>query len=244
MGAVGPPGPGAGPADVRHAARARRGGGAGMSAVAAPPQPPAVVADKGLHRGVIGLVGGTILGVVQTAPAYSVAVTGGFLAAAVGLQSPAVLIVAFIPILCMTVVEREFMRVDPDCGTVFVWVGRTLGPRVGWIASWALLAATLISLANLVNITGTYLFLVIGADGAAGTEWATIAVGCAWLAVATAFAMRGVELSARVQAAMLMLGLAVLAIFTVVALVKVAAGTAGPQAADPQLSWFNPFSVD
>src|SRR3954462_12291596 len=153
------------------------------------------VADKGLRKGVIGLVGGTVLGIVQTAPAYSVAVTLGFLAATVGLLSPAVLIVAFIPILCMTFVEREFMRVDPDCGTVFVWVGRALGPRIGWIASWALLAATLISLANLVNITGTYVFLVLGADSAAAKEWATIAVGCSWLVVATALALRGVEIS-------------------------------------------------
>src|SRR3954462_6679556 len=147
------------------------------------------VADKGLRKGVIGLVGGTVLGIVQTAPAYSIAVTLGFLAATVGVQSPAVLIVAFVPILCMTVVEREFMRVDPDCGTVFVWVGRTLGPRIGWIASWALLAAPLISLANLVNIPGTYFFLVIGADHAAGTEWATILVGCVWLVVASGLAM-------------------------------------------------------
>jgi amino acid transporter len=214
-----------------------------MSTVAAPPQPAPGVADKGLHRGMIGLVGGTVLGVVQTAPAYSVAVTGGFLAAAVGLQSPAVLLLAFIPILCMTVVEREFVSVDPDCGTVFVWVGRTLGPRVGWIASWALLAATLISLANLVNITGTYFFLAIGADSAAGTEAATIAVGCVWLIVATGLGMRGVDVSARVQAVLMTLGLGIVAVFAVVALVKVANGTAGPQASDVHASWFSPFAI-
>lgn len=201
------------------------------------------VAAKGLRQGVIGLVGGTVLGIVQTAPAYSIAVTLGFLAATVGLLSPAVLIVAFIPILCMTVVEQEFMRVDPDCGTVFVWVGRSLGPRVGWIASWALLAATLISLANLVNITGTYFFLVLGADGAAGKEWATILVGCVWLIVATGLAMRGVDISSRVQSAMLALGVGVVAVFSVVALVKVANGSAGPQAQGFSLDWLNPFSV-
>ena len=47
------------------------------------------------------------------------------------------------PIFCLTVAEREFVAREPDAGTVFVWVGKSLGPRLGWIASWALLAATL-----------------------------------------------------------------------------------------------------
>jgi hypothetical protein len=31
----------------------------------------------------------------------------------------------------MTIVEREFVAREPDCGTVFVWVGRSLGQRLG-----------------------------------------------------------------------------------------------------------------
>jgi len=52
--------------------------------------PPPGVAQKGLRQGAIGFAGSTVLGVVQTAPAYSLAVTAGFLAAAVhALQSGA-----------------------------------------------------------------------------------------------------------------------------------------------------------
>src|SRR5690242_12108192 len=112
-----------------------------------------VVAPKGLHRDIIGLLGGTVLGVVQTAPAYSIAVTLGFLVAVVGVHAPAALLLGFVPILGMTIAEREFVAREPDAGTVFVWVGKSLGPRFGWIASWALLAATFIALANLANIT-------------------------------------------------------------------------------------------
>jgi amino acid transporter len=214
----------------------------GAAAPAADP-PPGKVAAKGLRAGAIGLAGSTLLGVVQTAPAYSVAVTLGFLAATVGVQAPAAIILGFIPILCMTIVEREFVARDPDCGTVFVWVGRALGPRAGWIASWVLLGATLISLANLANITGLYFFLLIGAASTATNEAATIAVGCAWLAVATWLAIRGIQVSSRVQAVLMALGMAVLAAFVVIALVKVADGSAGAQALDPQLSWFNPFDI-
>jgi amino acid transporter len=204
---------------------------------------PDAVADKGLRRGVIGLLGSTVLGVVQTAPAYSIAVTLGFLVAAVGAQAPAALLLGFVPIFCMTIAERELVAREPDAGTVFVWVGRALGPRAGWIASWALLAATSIALANLANITGVYFFLLIGADGAATTEWATILVGCFWLAVSVYLGVRGVQISSRVQIGLLALGLAVLALFTVVAIVKVAAGTAGPQASGPSLSWLDPTQI-
>src|SRR5205085_169822 len=187
------------------------------------------VAAKGLRTGIIGLLGSTVLGVVQTAPAYSIAVTLAFLAAAVGLPSPAALLLGFGPIFCMTVAEREFVAREPDAGTVFVWVGKSLGPRLGWIASWALLVATFIALANLANITGQYFFLLIGADGAASTQWATILVGCAWLAVCVYLGVRGLEISSRTQIILLGLGLAVLALFTGVAIVKLIAGTAGGQ---------------
>src|SRR3954452_15943564 len=205
--------------------------------------PPSGVAKKGLRVNAIGFAGSTVLGVVQTAPAYSLAVTMGFLAAAVALQGPAILNLSFIPIYCMTIVEQEFVAREPDCGTVFVWVGRAFGPRAGWIASWALLAATFLALANLANVAGTYLFLFVGADGAATKEAATIVVGLAFLALAVWLAVRGIHISARVQAWMLGAGMAVLIVFAVVALVKIAAGTAGTQAPSPSLSWFNPFSV-
>jgi amino acid transporter len=217
-------------------------GAAAPAVPAAAPGGP--VAPKGLRAGVMGVGASTLLGVVQTAPAFSIAVTLGFLAATVGVQAPAALILGFIPILCMTVVEREFVQRDPDCGTVFVWVGRSLGPRLGWIASWALLAATTIALANLANVTGAYFFLVVGAEGAAAKEWATILVGCAWLAVAVYLGVRGVDVSSRAQAILLSLGMAVLVVFVVVALAKVIGNDAGAQSIDPALSWFDPFAIE
>src|SRR3979409_362194 len=136
--------------------------------------------------------------------------------------------------------EREFVAGEHDAGTVFVWVGKSLGPRPGWIASWALLAATFIALANLANITGRYFFLLIDANGAAETAWATILVGCAWLGVSTFLGIRGLELSSRTQIVLLAAGLAVLLAFVVVALVKLAAGTAGSQSIGFSFDWLNP----
>ncbi|HEY6399447.1 MAG TPA: APC family permease, partial [Solirubrobacteraceae bacterium] len=148
-----------------------------------------------------------------------------------------------IPIVCMTIAEREFISREPDAGTVFVWVGKALGPRLGWIASWALLIATFISLANLANVAGSYFFLMIGAPGAAHTQWATVLLGCSWLAFSTYLAIRGLEWSSRTQILLLGIGLAVLFLFAGVAVVKLIAGTAGHQAISFSASWLNPFAI-
>jgi amino acid transporter len=204
---------------------------------------PDQIAEKGLRRNIIGLLGGTVLGIVETAETYSIAVTLGFLVIAVGAQAPAALILGFIPIVCMTIAEREFISREPDAGTVFVWVGKALGPRLGWIASWALLIATFISLANLANVAGSYFFLMIGATGAASTQWATVLLGCSWLAFSTYLAIRGLEWSSRTQIVLLGIGLAVLFLFAGVAVVKLIAGTAGHQAISFSASWLNPFAI-
>jgi amino acid transporter len=206
-------------------------------------QEPAGIAEKGLRRNIIGLLGGTVLGIVETAETYSIAVTLGFLVIAVGAQAPAALILGFIPIICMTVAEREFVAREPDAGTVFVWVGKALGPRLGWIASWALLVATFISLANLANVAGSYFFLMVGADGAANTQWATVLLGTSWLAVSTYLGVRGLKWSSRTQIVLLGVGLAVLALFCAVAVVKLIAGTAGHQSIALSASWLDPFKI-
>ena len=61
------------------------------------------------------------------------------------------------------------------------------------------------------------------------------AVGVVWIAIMTAICVIGIELSARTQVGLLSAELVTLVLFSVVALVKVAAGTAGPHAVDPSL---------
>ena len=54
--------------------------------------------DKGLRRGAVGLVTSTAVGVASTAPAYSLAATLGFVVAVVGVQTPLLVVLAFVPI--------------------------------------------------------------------------------------------------------------------------------------------------
>src|SRR3954466_13760980 len=89
--------------------------------------------DKGLRGSAIGLLSSTIIGLAATAPAYSITATLGFVVIAVGLHAPAVLLLAFFPMMAIAVAFSQLNRDDPDCGTTFSWGTKTFGPWVGWM---------------------------------------------------------------------------------------------------------------
>ena len=88
------------------------------------------VMDKGLKKGAVSYVSNIVIGVASTAPAYSLAATLGFIVAVkgVGVHAPAVMIVAFIPMLLVASAYRYFNKADPDAGTTFAWTTRAFGP--------------------------------------------------------------------------------------------------------------------
>lgn len=202
------------------------------------------VADKGLRRGAIGFVSSVVIGVASTAPGYSLAATLGLIVAAVGSQAPAVLWVAFVPMLCIASAYRAMNRADPDCGTTFAWVSEAMGPWAGWLGGWAIVVADLVVMANLAQIAGLYSFVLVGWDAAAGSTAAVTAAGVLWIVVMTAVTTIGIELSARTQRYLLGAEALALALFAVVALVRVYAGDASAAAERPQLAWFSPFAID
>ena len=217
--------------------------GTGEERVAQPELRTPEIGSKGLKGGALGFVSNVVIGVASTAPGYSLAATLGFVAAAVGLQSPAVLWLAFIPMLFIAASYYYMNKADPDCGTSFTWVTRAMGPHLGWITGWAIVVADVIVMANLAQIAGLYTFLLFGLKGLANSTLAVTAVGVVWIALMTYICYRGIELSARTQVFLLAAELVTLTVFAVVALFKVFAGEAGAGALTPSISWINPFEV-
>ena len=127
------------------------------------------LADKGLKKNAIGFVSSVVIGVASTAPGYSLAATLGFIAAAVALQAPAILLISFIPMFLVAAGYYYMNKADPDCGTSFSWVTKAMGPQLGWIAGWAIVVADVIVMANLAQIAGLYTFLLVGWDSAAAS---------------------------------------------------------------------------
>lgn len=200
---------------------------------------------KGLKAGALGLISSTVVGVASTAPAYSLAATLGFVVAAIGLQAPAVTVIAFVPMLFIAFGYKEMNSADPDCGTTFTWGVRAFTPKTGWMGGWAIVAADVLVMASLAQIAGQYLFLLFGADGIgvnAASGWVLL-VGIAWIVAMTAICYVGIEISANFQKVLLGIELTMLLLLSVWALVKVGNGTAPLGHLTPSLTWFNPFKI-
>ena len=187
------------------------------------------VDSKGLKGGALGLVSSIVVGMASTAPAYSLAASLGLVVAAggvllAGVKAPAILLLAFIPMYLIAVAYQELNKAEPDCGTTFTWASRAFGPLVGWMGGWGIIAADVIVMANLAQIAGSYSFTFVGGLGWGGvaelansTLWSTVA-GVIWVIVMTYICYRGIEVSARLQYALLGTELVVLFVFAAAAL--------------------------
>jgi amino acid transporter len=196
---------------------------------------------KGLKSDAIGYISNLVIAIASTAPAYSLAATLGFIVAVagVGLHSPAVLIVSFIPILFVSVGYRFLNLADPDAGTTFAWTTRAFGPQIGWVNGWAIFLADIIVMASLAAIASEYTYSLWNGHP---SNFGLIAGAVIWIVLMTWICYRGIELSARVQTALLSLEIFTLALFAVVALIKVySSHPVG--AVHVSASWFNPFDV-
>src|ERR1700691_5890989 len=199
---------------------------------------------KGLKVGALGMISSLVIGVASTAPAYSLAATLGFVALYVGLQSPAVMLLAYLPMLFIAAAYFYLNRADPDCGTTFTWVTRAMGPHTGWLAGWGILMTDLVVMPNLASIAGVYTFELFGAHGIAQDSsgfWVTF-IGVVWIIVMTAICYIGIELSARTQMALLSAEVLILFVFSAVALIKLYTGHIA-HSVRPSFEWLNPFKI-
>ncbi len=214
---------------------------------------PGAPGSKGLKTGALGFISNVVIGVASTAPAYSLAVSLGLVAAAVGVFSPAIMWLAFLPMLCIAVAYYYMNRAEPDCGTSFTWVTRAMGPHLGWMTGWAIIVADVIVMASLAEVAAQYMFSLFGRDvftdpvwtlqiGDQAVDFGVIALGVLFVAVLTWICYVGIEVSARTQVVLLGIELVALAIFAFVALFRVytesPAGTVLPS-----IDWLNPLSI-
>jgi amino acid transporter len=199
--------------------------------------------DKGLKSGALGLISSVVIATASVAPAYSLAATLGFVVAVIGLASPIVCIVAFVPMLFASIGYSELNKADPDCGTTFTWATRAFGPKTGWAGGWGILAADILVMASLAQVAGQYVFLLFNAQGIGhnpASSWVLL-VGVVWIIVMTAICYVGIEVSANFQKALLGIELFMLIVLSVTALVRVGTGHHPASSIAVSASWFNPF---
>jgi amino acid transporter len=161
------------------------------------------LADKGLKGNVVGLFGGTMIGISSIAPAYALTATLGILAASVGAKTPVVIIAGFLPMFFAAYTYREFNRIMPDAGTSFPWSSKGFGPYIGWLGAWAAVLATIIVLSNLAGVAVQFLYQIIGSAvnsemiiGLWQNKLINVATCLVFLAIATYVAYWGIDTTA------------------------------------------------
>lgn len=205
---------------------------------------------KGLSKGAIGLLGGLVIGVSTIAPAYTLSGALGPTASAVGEHLPAILLVGFVPMLLVAIGYRQLNKAMPDSGTTFTWASRAFGPWIGWMASWCLLAATILVLSNLAGIAVDFFYLAIaqltGQEQIAALTRnvpVNILTCLAFMAAAAWISYRGLEATKTFQYVLVTFQIVVLAWFSIAAFIQVSSGSAF-DATPVRLEWFNPFGVE
>jgi amino acid transporter len=204
--------------------------------VSARPATPAAERESGLKQNAIGFVDALVIGLASTAPAYSLAAVIGIVVVVAGVQAPAVLLASFVPMFFIAAAFYYMNRADQDCGTTFSWVTRALGPWPGWIGGWAICTTGILVVGSLADVAARYFYLLIGADGAAGSKAAVTVLAVGIIAAMTLVCVLGTDLSAHLQNILIGAQIGALLLFAVVALVKVAGGDAPEGSLDPSLS--------
>ena len=123
------------------------------------------MAEKGLKSNVVGLFGGTLLGISSVAPAYVLTITLGVLAVSVGEKIPVVIIAGFLPMFFAAYAYREFNRILFD--NAFNFVFKLLFPLLGGLGLFFVLIITLRDSASPdygsgASIGGIGLVLILG----------------------------------------------------------------------------------
>ena len=203
---------------------------------------PQVLHDKGLKTGAIGAVSATVIGVASTAPAYSLAATLGLIAVIVGVASPAIILVAFIPMLFTASAYYYLNRSTPTAGHVLVGAAGD-GPVGGMDGRMGRGRRRHRRDAQPgVRRRPVHVHAVRPGQpgrrpvGAAGSGCASTSRSMTWLT------WLGIELSARTQFGLLGAEIFALVVFCAVALIKVYANHP-VGSVTPSWSWLNPFAL-
>lgn len=217
---------------------------ADATTAATTPGEAAPAAGQASMRRTLGVRDGMAIAASSTAATTSIGIGFGALAVYAGRQIPALLIVAFLPILGIALSYARLNRTEPNCGNGYTWVGRSVGAWPGFLTGWVVLVGNVVFMAYTSAVTGSvvlqfankaHLHRLAGITLDPGSTKVSTVVGLVALVAVTVTAVTGVRAATRLQWWLLAFEYTVLLVFCTWALV------AGHQAFS--FSWLNPFAI-
>ncbi|MGW7054848.1 APC family permease [Streptomyces sp. NPDC054887] len=192
----------------------------------------------------LGVADGFAIAASSTAATTSIGIGLGVTAGVVGLHLPIIMLLAFLPVLGIASAYARLNRSEPNMGSGYVWVGRSLSPWLGFLVGWIGLVATVVFLSYTTAVTGSALLQLVRETGLRDIAGLTLnpastaqstALGILVLIAVTLTAVTGLRAAANLQKYLLVFEYAVLLAFCGYGLVV------GPHPFS--LDWLNPFTI-
>jgi amino acid transporter len=190
--------------------------------------------DAGLRRGAIGVWGAVLQNIANIAPAIAALFTIQEIVGFSGRTAPLAYVLAFLVTLASGFVLTQFTRHLPSSGSYFTFLSRSLGPRVGFIATWLYFFAFPLVGAQAGDSFGSTIQQTLKSEYSFNLPWWVFLIVA--LGITTAVTIPGISVGIR--------ALAILSIFELAVVVALAlSGLLSPGPGGFSLSGFDPSSA-
>ncbi len=202
-----------------------------------------------LRADTLNLFDSTVVAVSSVAPAYTLAATMAvlFLTAGIGYAGPAMIWIAFVPVLFIAISYFHLNRRDPDCGASYAWLSKLLSPFAGWFNGWVQVATSVIFCVSAPIVAGQYTLQLfnewgwISASDAASVGTAAVAAAF-WLALITFICIWGIRWTTNFQWMLLIIEYVAVIGFSLWGIIKVSVSHPAGSTSF-HWSWLSPASI-
>jgi len=210
---------------------------------------PSSEAPATLRADTLNLFDSTVIAVSSVAPAYTLAATMAvlFLTPGILYAGPAIIWIAFVPVLFIAISYFHLNRRDPDCGASYAWLSKLVHPAVGWFNGWVQIATSILFCVSAPIVAGQYTLQLfnewgwISASTAASVGTAAVAAG-AWLALITFICIWGIRWTSNFQWLLLIIEYVAVIGFSLWGIIKVAVNHPAGSTSF-HWSWLSPASI-
>ncbi len=193
-----------------------------------------------LEANAIGLTQSTIMSVASSAPTASMTISLAALLVATAYGGAATVVIVIAPMLAIAYSFSRLNKWDPNCGASYVWIGRSMGPYLGFMVGWIVLAATIYGDIASALPVGPAFLSIFGLDPSSrlGAALASTTL----CAVVMLIAVLGIVISAKFQVAMFAIEFGILFVFAGIGLWKTFV-THPAGFVHPSIAWLSPTGV-
>lgn len=177
------------------------------------------------------------MGIAGTAPAFSVAVTGAAIVAAVGVLSVGSILYCGLIMFGIMLGFVHLSKASPNAGASYAWVGEVFGDEWGFFAGWGLLVASVFFMVSATIPAATSTLVLVAPRLVESTSWVALTAGL-WLVLVSLVVCKGIKHASYMQIVLTGLETAVVLALIVGAFIRYGRAPAHR----PSLSWVSPFS--